>query len=385
MAFFDLISTGGGAQAFDEYNRAAQKYTLEAQARDPEWQAWSAQASGLPLDLQGSIASPDKDYTAEFFASLSPEQQREYWQLYEQHQADKAKSWQSKVAGVMKFIPAAVGVAGLAGAAGLLGGAPGGVSAGAIQSAAGLPELGLAGQTGLTGGATGALGAAGGAMNWMDLIGPAASVGGALIGSNAAGNAADSQAAATNAAIAEQRRQFDLTRGDFAPYREIGVNALRQYAGEIDRMPTPEEVMADPGYQFGMQQGQRGVDNKIAAMGGRASGQAIKAASRFNTGFASGMYGDAYQRSENRKNRIAALGNIGQTSTGAMTLANQNSVNNISRLTDEMGGVNAATKYNQGSIWGNAINQVGAQVDDYYRNRSRVPTVSKSDPWAYWE
>ena len=47
----------------------------------------------------------------------------------------------------------------------------------------------------------------------------------------AAANAANANSlAAQDAAIAEQRRQYDTTRNDFAPYRNIGVGALNNLA-----------------------------------------------------------------------------------------------------------------------------------------------------------
>ena len=67
------------------------------------------------------------------------------------------------------------------------------------------------------------------------VVGAAAisTVGGALAADaqgNAIGDAAGASAAATAASIAESRRQFDLTRSDFAPYRDTGVNALGELA-----------------------------------------------------------------------------------------------------------------------------------------------------------
>ena len=58
----------------------------------------------------------------------------------------------------------------------------------------------------------------------------AVSAGTSLIGSSmqagAASDAAAASRAATEASVAEQRRQFDLTRSDLAPYRAVGVTAL---------------------------------------------------------------------------------------------------------------------------------------------------------------
>jgi hypothetical protein len=42
--------------------------------------------------------------------------------------------------------------------------------------------------------------------------------------------AAAMQAEATRESVAEQRRQFDLTRADFAPYRDVGQNALLEFS-----------------------------------------------------------------------------------------------------------------------------------------------------------
>ncbi len=61
----------------------------------------------------------------------------------------------------------------------------------------------------------------------MEIIGPVA---GALIGSDSAGDAADAQAGAAAASTAEQRRQYDLTRQDYAPWRSAGTASINQLA-----------------------------------------------------------------------------------------------------------------------------------------------------------
>lgn len=72
----------------------------------------------------------------------------------------------------------------------------------------------------------------------------AAILGGSLIsgGLGAAGSSA--QGAAGKKALAEQQRQFDLSRADLAPYREVGSAALEQLASAlgIEGYRTPEEI-----------------------------------------------------------------------------------------------------------------------------------------------
>jgi hypothetical protein len=210
----------------------------------------------------------------------------------------------------------------------------------------------------------------------------AATVASAAIGAYSSNKAAKSQQAATNTAIGEQQRQYDQTREDFAPYRETGVNALRQLSGDIIKPLTSAEVMSEPGYQFGMQQGQQAIDRRIAASGGRVSGQAIKAAGRYGTDYATVGYGAAYQRRQDRLNRLAALAGIGQTSTGASAAAGQGSSNAISGLVSSQGDARGASQLSQGATWQNAGNQLAAmygrstpapsyggfRYDDPYRN-----------------
>ena len=185
-------------------------------------------------------------------------------------------------------------------------------------------------------------------------------IGGALIASDATGDAADSQARSTQASIDEQRRQYDLTRGDYAPYRAAGVRALSQLQSDIGRLPTSREVMADPGYQFGLDQGQQAINRKTAAAGGRVSGAALKAAAQYGTNYATAGYGAAYQRRQDRLNRLAAIAGIGQSSTGGTAQAGANSSNAISAALGSQGDAAGAAALARGNIWGNAANALGA-------------------------
>lgn len=292
-------------------------------------------------------------------------------------------------------------------------------------------------------------------------------IAGALIGgllqSDATSDAADAQSAATAAGIAENRRQFDLTRSDFAPYRTVGTNALRRLAafyqlpagadmgsptasslrqqliGSYTTPATPdrqevimpggreadpvyrtvpgtpatvneaglqaaiEQALAggggapaqyddelsrplqmDPGYQFGLDEGNKALDRKIAAAGGRVSGAAIKAAQRFGTDYATTGYSAAYQRRQDTLNRLQALAGIGQTSTGASAAAGQSAANANANLLSSMGNAQGAAALNQGSIWGNAINQAGAAWQRGQRQGYGTPGYWPSDQGMSW-
>lgn len=202
--------------------------------------------------------------------------------------------------------------------------------------------------------------------------------GGALLGgamaSRGASKAADTQAQSSAEAIAEQRRQYDLTRGDYTPYRETGVRALGQLETEINAPVTAADAMSDPGYQFGLQQGQQALDRKAAAGGGRVSGASLKSASEYATNYATTGYTAAYQRRQDRLNRLAALANIGQTSTNGSAAAGASSSNAISNLMSAQGNAAGAAQLAQGNIWGNAINQIGA-AGQKWASYAKPPTV----------
>ncbi len=212
-------------------------------------------------------------------------------------------------------------------------------------------------------------------MTWGIVASVGATIVGSVITSNAAGDAADTQAESTAAGLGEQRRQFDLTRADFKPYRETGARALGSLESDISKAPTAAEVMSDPGYAFGAQQGQQALDRKAAAAGGRVSGASLKRASSFATDYATSGYNAAYQRRQDRLNRLAALAGIGQTATGSSAQAGANSTNAITGLLERQGDSTAAAGLARGSIWGNAANQLGAIGSRWARGQTGSGTV----------
>ena len=155
---------------YDEYKQllaAGQRYVQQAQAADPEWQAWQQMASRYSPENSDQLPpSPNKDYWAQYMGTLSPEQAAGF----QQTMANSSR-WQDKVGSVLKYaIPAAVGGAALAGT-GLLGTAAQGFVGGA--------PLGSLGGAGAIGGATGSTGLGGGlfGLGSTDILGGAGAAG----------------------------------------------------------------------------------------------------------------------------------------------------------------------------------------------------------------
>lgn len=136
--------------------------------------------------------------------------------------------------------------------------------------------------------------------------------------------------------------------------------AQQQGQGATDFTTAPQSIdpTQDPGYQFGLQQGQQALDRKTAAQGGRISGAALKAAQRYGTDYATTGYNAAYQRGQNRLNRLSQLAGYGYTpaQTG------QQPLNNSASIIQQQGNNAGAASLAQGNIWGNTLNQISARI-----------------------
>jgi len=158
----------------------------------------------------------------------------------------------------------------------------------------------------------------------------------------AQGKAADAAAAVNREQIVEERRQYDTTRADYAPYREVGYGALGKLAGMYG-VAAPGggagyggtgDFETSPGYAFRMAEGQKAIERSAAARGSLGSGGTLKALTRYAQGVASDEY-------NNYANRLAALAGVGQSATGSTASAGQAMVNGIGAA--NQGIANAAT------------------------------------------
>ena len=128
----------------------------------------------------------------------------------------------------------------------------------------------------------------------------------------AAKQAAKIQADAALAGNKLIKEQFDITRGDLAPYRTAGLPALSSYqdflglngaAGGQRFLDMFQQN--SPGFQFGLDQGERAINNNRAVRGLYGSGSAAKALSNWGTDYANQQIG-------NYANRFLGLAEMGQ-------------------------------------------------------------------------
>ena len=194
-----------------------------------------------------------------------------------------------------------------------------------------------------------------------------ASLVGGLFGMNAADDAADAQVNATRMATEESRRQYNQSRTDMAPWREAGVNALSQLQtlmspeGGLMNPYSPENLQSDPGYQFGMAEGEKAINRNMKARGMYNSGAALKAINRFGQDYAGTKYNEAFNRDQVSKNAIynmlAGQSGMGQSTASQVASMGMQNANQIGNYMLQGGNARAA------GIVGGANSMIGA-LDD---------------------
>lgn len=83
----------------------------------------------------------------------------------------------------------------------------------------------------------------------------------------------------------------------------------------------PSNITNDAGYQFNLEQGQKGLNQGLAAGGSLFSGKALKAASEYNQQYANNAFDSAYnrwlQKTQGQNALIGSSGDIRANATGA--------------------------------------------------------------------
>lgn len=143
------------------------------------------------------------------------------------------------------------------------------------------------------------------------------------------------------------------------------------------------DYQADPGYQFRLDQGNRGLNNSAAAGGGLLSGATLKAIARWNSDQASQEYQNAVNRYNFNRNNLQGqeVSALGQFNNDRSNLQNQNDTAfnrfNLSRA-------NAADIYGQsfnrfninranaGDVYQNAVNNWGTTNNNIFNRLSTL-------------
>ena len=190
----------------------------------------------------------------------------------------------------------------------------------------------------------------------VGLIG--AGIGSSVIASKAqsksASQASDAQTQAAQLSIDEQRRQFDAVQKLLAPFIDVGNQAIGPMAalaganGAGVEQAAIDQVMAGPGYQTAVQQGEEALLANASATGGLRGGNAQASLAELRPQILS-------QAIAQRYGQLGGLVGIGQASATGQAAAAQNLGQGISDAYGQQGAAQAGAYLAKGQATQNMI------------------------------
>jgi len=194
-------------------------------------------------------------------------------------------------------------------------------------------------------------------------------IGSAVLGAGASiasgKKAAKAQARAAQQAADVQRQQYEQTRADLAPYRDMGAQAMQPYAGALGLMGPEGYQKALQGYTQSpflarlVQDTTKAVDASRAARGGLFSGATAQ-----EIGDRTGqLYLGDYN---NYLSRLGGLTDMGQNAAAQTGNFGQNAAAGQANAFTAAGNARAQGYINTGNSINNALSQ-GAQLYGAYR------------------
>lgn len=201
-----------------------------------------------------------------------------------------------------------------------------------------------------------------------------------LTDSEAGGRALQAQMAAIAESNRIQQEMYDESKERYKPYMEggqQGFNSLMDLTNNYQNFNESDgyfkghsgvfgedDFQADPGYQFRLNEGLKGVERGAAARGGRHGGATMKALAKYGQNMASQEYDKSYQRfnndygnaynrfnsdQANRFNRFGNLASYGQNANNALTGISTNFANNMSNNAMAQGNAIGAAEMAKGN------------------------------------
>jgi len=198
-------------------------------------------------------------------------------------------------------------------------------------------------------------------MPWGAVIGAVVSIYGASQQNKAANKGADAQEHASQAAIDEQRRQFDITQGNMAPWLQAGGWGLQQQQAFLkgDR----SGFMNSPEYKYALDESINSIDHGAAAHGGLFGGGNTRDRMRFASGLAS-------QNADNYYNKLTGLSQTGYNTGNSLGTLGANMATNIGNAYQNAGNARASAYTAQGNANANMWNNLGMIGASYFGNRN---------------
>lgn len=189
-------------------------------------------------------------------------------------------------------------------------------------------------------------------------IGAVGAIGGGLLASSGASSAAQAQQKSDAAAIAEQRREFDLSQSEFKPYLNAGTSALPGIEdllglnGADKAQSAITALQGSPEYESLYRNGLEANLQNASATGGIRGGNEVSALANFGRDTLSQVISD-------RLSQLGGLAGLGANATGSAAALGQSNANSISSLLQAQGNAAAQGSLAQAGIWANVLGKLG--------------------------
>lgn len=200
----------------------------------------------------------------------------------------------------------------------------------------------------------------------------AAVVGGAVVGGlasssatkSAANKAAGAQTAASDAAIAQQNKQFEAIQKLLQPYVTAGTGALTGQQnllglnGNSAQQSAINSIQNSPQFSTLAQQGENAILANASATGGLRGGNVQGALAQFRPQLLNSLIDQQYQR-------LGGLTSIGQNAAAGVGNAGINTGNSISSLLQQSGAAQAGSALAAGQANANLYSGIGNSLGLY--------------------
>lgn len=170
------------------------------------------------------------------------------------------------------------------------------------------------------------------------------------------------QIEAAEKGIAEQRRQFDLTRSDYAPYLASGVSGLSDLGDLIGINGADAQsaglvsIQNSPALASIIRNGEEAILANESATGGLRGGNIQRGLADFRS--------DSFVDQLNQQiSRLAGLAGLGQGATDSVSAFGANTANNVTDLLGQQGQARASGLLARGGINASLWNNAGSFAD----------------------
>ncbi len=196
----------------------------------------------------------------------------------------------------------------------------------------------------------------------------------------AAKSAANTQAAAAEAGIAEQRRQFDAIQALLQPFVQAGTGALGAQqnliglGGATAQQEAIQALQSSPEFQALTQQGENAILANASATGGLRGGNTQAALAQFRPQVLSSLINQQYSR-------LGGLVSVGQNAAAGVGNAGLATGNNVSNLLQQQGAAVAGGQLARGQAAGAQASAITGALGTYAGLGGGLPTFGGLQSW----